>query len=290
MKTTLIILNYKDSARTLELLNKVRSYNVLDNIVIVDNASGDGSYERLKQEEDGRVFVTERAENGGYSSGNNTGALYALKHFRPDIIFFANPDVFFTEDTAEAMAKALERNPGFASVAPLVRQGYNVWDLPGFPGVLMSLFLILFNLDKKRIRSRLEESGKEFTEAGVVEGSFFAVDAGKFKEVQGFDERTFLYSEEIILSRRFRAHGYKTGVLTRYRYDHIHSASIKKIYRSSKAAAFHHFRDSFRIYNKYYLKTNAIEDRIFDICWGLGYAERVVYDLIMSIREALLSS
>ncbi|MBQ9550373.1 MAG: glycosyltransferase family 2 protein [Lachnospiraceae bacterium] len=282
MKTTLIILNYKDSERTLTLLNKVREYRILDNIVIVDNASGDGSYESLKREEDGRIHVIEREENGGYSSGNNTGALYALKHFRPDILFFANPDVFFTEETAEVMAGALERNSGFASVAPLVRQGYNVWNLPGFPGVLMSLFLILFTLDKKRIRAGLERHNKELSEVGVVEGSFFAVDAGKFKEVQGFDERTFLYSEEIILARRFRAHGYKTGVLTRFRYDHLHSASIKKIYRSSKAAAFHHFRDSFRIYNKYYLKTNALEDRIFDICWGLGYAERVVYDLVLS--------
>ena len=54
--------------------------------------------------------------------------------------------------------------------------------------------------------------------------------------------------------------------------------SIRKIYRSSKARAFHHFRDSFRIYNKYYLKTNALQDKIFDVCWYLGYLERVVYD------------
>ena len=278
MRAALIILNYNDYARTLGLLQKVRGYKALDHIVIVDNASDDGSFEVMSRESDEKVHVISRSENGGYAKGNNSGALYAIKHFCPEVLFFANPDVFFEEDTVIAMKKALSGNPSLGGVAPLVKQGYNVWNLPGFVGVLESLFLIMFNLDKKRIRMKLERSGDALKEAGVVEGSFFAVDAGKFKEIHGFDERTFLYSEEIILSRRFRAHGYRMGVLTGYRYDHLHSASIRKIYRSSKAKAFHHFRDSFRIYNKYYLKTGALQDKIFDLCWYLGYLERVVYD------------
>ncbi len=282
MKTTLIILNYKDAGRTLGLLNSVRGYGALDHIVIVDNHSADGSFELLKAEEDEKVSVISTDDNLGYAAGNNTGALYALKHFRPDIIFFANPDVSFTEETVRSMCRSLDKNPRFGVVAPLVRQGYNVWDLPGFTGVLESLFLIIFNLDKKRIRSRLEKSDKDLVEAGVVEGSFFAVDAEKFKEIHGFDERTFLYSEEIILAKRMRSFGYRTGVLPGERYDHLHSASIRKLYHSSKAAAFHHFRDSFRIYNRYYLKTNDFQNLIFDVCWYLGYLERIIYDLVMN--------
>ena len=63
-------------------------------------------------------------------------------------------------------------------------------------------------------------------------------------------------------------------------YDHLHSASIKKQYHSSKAKAFHHFRDSFMIYNKYYLHTNIIQNVIFDIAYALGYLERIIFDLI----------
>lgn len=280
MNTALIILNYNDGERTMDLVNKVRTYSVLDHIVIVDNASTDSSFELLKKLSDEKTVVIKREENGGYARGNNTGALYAMKHFDPDVIFIANPDVFFTEETAEKMAESLDRNPRYASVAPLVNQGYNVWNLPGFIGILESLFLIIFNIDKKMIKERLGRSSREIENAGVVEGSFFAVSAPKFKEVHGFDERTFLYAEEIIIARRFLAHGYRTGVLPGCRYDHLHSASIKKIYRSSKAAAFHNFKDSFRVYNKYYLRTNALQDMIFDICWNLGYIERVIYDLI----------
>ena len=280
MKTTLIILNYNDGERTKGLLLQAAGYDVINDIVVVDNASTDGSYELLKEEEGEHIHVIRRNSNGGYAKGNNEGALYALKKLHPDIIFIANPDVSFTEPAAKAMAEALMNNNEYAAVAPFVRQGYNVWNLPGFIGILRSLFLFSFTAEKILLKRAVERTGADLAPVGVIEGSFFAVSAEKFREVSGFDERTFLYGEEIMLARRFRRKGYREAVLPKMVYDHLHSASIKKIYRSSKAAAFHHFRDSFRIYNKYYLKTGPVEDRIFDICWKLGLMERKIYDII----------
>ncbi len=283
MKTTLIILNYNDGERTKGLLLQAAGYDVINDIVVVDNASTDDSYELLKAEEGEHIHVIRRNTNGGYAKGNNEGALYALKKLKPDIIFIANPDVSFTEAAAKAMAEALMNNNEYAAVAPFVRQGYNIWNLPGFVGILRSLFLFSFTAEKILVKKAVESSGAELATVGVIEGSFFAVSAEKFREVSGFDERTFLYGEEIMLARRFRRKGYREAVLPKMKYDHLHSASIKKIYKSSKAAAFHHFRDSFRIYNKYYLKTGPVEDAIFDICWQLGYIERKIYDLIKNV-------
>ena len=280
MKTTLIILNYNDGERTKGLLLQAAGYDVINDIVVVDNASTDDSYELLKAEEGEHIHVIRRNTNGGYAKGNNEGALYALKKLKPDIIFIANPDVSFTEPVAKAMAEALMDNDRYAAVAPFVRQGYNVWDLPGFTGILRSLFLFSFTAEKILVKKAVERTGEDLVPVGVIEGSFFAVSAEKFREVSGFDERTFLYGEEIMLARRFRRKGYREAVLPKIRYDHLHSASIKKMYRSSKAAVFYHFRDSFRIYNKYYLKTGPLEDRIFDLCWQLGLMERKIYDII----------
>ncbi len=286
MKTALIILNYNDPERTAALINKVSSYPSLNDIVVVDNGSTDDSAETLSKLSGGHIHFISRSENGGYSKGNNTGLLYALKELKSDIIFIANPDVSFTDETAAAMTKVLTDHPEFGCIAPLVNQGYNVWHLPGFTGILVSLFLFAFTFEKMAVRKELEESGEEIIPVGVVEGSFFAVTAEAIKKVRGFDERTFLYAEEIILSFRLRKNGYLTGVLPFERYDHLHSASIKKMYRSSKAAAFYHFRDSFRIYNKYYLKTGSLQDRIFDICWMLGYFERKIYDICNTFFKA----
>ena len=280
MKTALIILNYNDADRTADLIGKVSDYPSLDDIVVVDNGSTDDSAGKLSALAGGHIHFIGRDANGGYAKGNNTGLLYVLKKLKSEAVFFANPDVFFTDGTVSAMTEALNDHPEYACVAPLVNQGYNVWHLPGFSGILISLFLFAFTFEKMAVRRKIEQSGESLVPVGVVEGSFFAVRADAMKEVRGFDERTFLYSEEIILSYRLRSKCYLTGVLPKERYDHLHSASIKKIYKSSKAAAFHHFRDSFRIYNKYYLKTSPLQDRIFDLCWQLGYIERKLYDLL----------
>ncbi len=282
MITTLIILNYNDAVRTADLVKKVSGYSSLDHIVVVDNGSTDDSAEVLSGLSGGHIHFISRDTNGGYAKGNNTGILFALNKLKSDIIFIANPDVYFTDETAAAMASALSEHSEYGSIAPLVSKGYNVWHLPGFFGILVSLFLFAFTFEKIAVRKKIENSGSDIVPVGVVEGSFFAVRADAIRKAHGFDERTFLYAEEIILSFRLKSRGYLTGVLPSERYDHLHSASIRKMYRSSKAAAFHHFRQSFGIYNKYYLKTGPLRDLIFDICWKLGFFERKLYDLITS--------
>lgn len=281
--TSLVILNYNDPERTLSLAKKAASYGALDHVILVDNGSTDDSVSLLSKEAGDKIRFIPREENGGYAKGNNTGVLYAIKELKSDIVFIANPDVSFTEETVEAMKKALKDNPEYGLIAPLVNQGYNAWHLPGFTGILVSLFLFAFTFEKIFERKRIEiegRSGKEVVPTGVAEGSFFAISAEAYKAARGFDERTFLYAEEIILSYRLKKKGYLTGIMPGERYDHLHSASIKKIYRSSKAAAFHHFYDSFKIYNKYYLKTGPFKDLIFYFCWNAGYLERKIYDAI----------
>ena len=178
------------------------------------------------------------------------------------------------------LISAMNDDQSFGVMAPLVERGYNVWRLPGFIGMIESLFLIWFNLDKRHIRKKLEASGEKVAEAGVVEGSFFCIRAEDYLAIDGLDERTFLYAEEIILARRLLKIGKKVGVLTKERYEHLHSASIKKQYKASKRRAFPHFYRSFCIYNRYYLKTNKLQDMIFAVCYGLAYVERFFYDLV----------
>ncbi|SFK77321.1 Glycosyltransferase, GT2 family [Lachnospiraceae bacterium KH1T2] len=280
MKTTLIILNYNDAERTIKLAQAVKNYNSIDHIVITDNASGDDSFARLLKIADEKISVISSGFNGGYAKGNNFGCRYAIANFSPDILFIANPDVAFDDETAGAMAAALSKYKNLGVVAPLVRKGYNVWNLPGFTGIIESLFLVWFTLDKMLIRRKILKSSKALVPAGVAEGSFFALTADAYKKAGGFDERTFLYSEEIILASRLKTLGLHTGILRDYRYDHLHSASIRKHYHSSKARTFKHFKDSFAIYNKYYLNTTDIQNKIYGLACKIAYGERLVYDFI----------
>jgi GT2 family glycosyltransferase len=283
MKCTavMVILNYNDMKVTEKLVRSVMDFECPERVIVVDNCSTDGSFEYLNRSFNKTdADVIKAPVNGGYASGNNYGIRYALQHYSPEIIFVANPDIAVSEETMKCMVEEMRKHTEYGVMAPLVNQGFNVWNLPGFIGMIESLFLIWFNLDKKHIKNKLMNSPDELAEAGVVEGSFFAVRAEDYLKIDGLDERTFLYAEEIILSRRLKDIGKKVGVLTRLRYDHLHSASIRKEYRASKRRAFPNFYRSFRIYNKYYLKTNVIQDAIFRLCYFLAYFERFVYDLL----------
>ncbi len=289
MKSALVILNYNDAERTLKLVRQILKYSMPENIVLVDNASTDGSLKRLRALSSDRVAVVSAETNGGYASGNSLGISHALKNYSPDVLFLANPDVSFDEGTAMKMAECLRDNPQIGLVAPLVRQGYNAWELPTFPKVLLSMFLISFTLHKKSVRRQILSDCRDIVPVDVVEGSFFALSPKAYIKVHGFDRRTFLYGEEAMLAYRLKKAGYSEAVLRDCRYEHLHSASIRKIYRSSKAKAFVHFKESFKIYNRHYLHTSALEDGIFDICYFLGFLERKLYDLFHPKGELMYS-
>lgn len=281
MKTVLIILNYNDYETTSKLVNQVKNYSFPDHIVVVDNMSSDDSFMQLKKMEDTeKITVIQAPTNGGYAKGNNYGARYAIKQFDPEFIFIANPDVSVSEDTFVKLADALSNNAKIGVIAPIVNQGANVWRLPGFIGMIESLFLVWFNLDKRLIKNKLTKSQNDLEKIGVVEGSFFCISREAYDSIDGLDENTFLYVEENILSKRLKNEGFSEAVLTKERYDHFHSVSIKKKYKSSKAKAFHNFYNSMTYYNKQYLKTGIVRNLIFDVCYFLAYVERVIYDLI----------
>lgn len=278
MKNCIIILNYNDWKRATELVNRIVHYDALHHIVIVDNCSTDDSYEKLSEIKNDKVDVIQCTANGGYASGNNFGARYALNKWEIDVLFFANPDVSFSEETAVRIENALHQNQSYAVAAPLVRKGYNVWDLPEFWGTVRMLFLLTFTLHKLRIKKKLL-CMKGVCEVGVVEGSFFAIKASAYKEIDGFDERTFLYLEENILAYKLMQKGYRAVVDTDAYYIHEHSKSISKEYHS-KANAFQLFLPSFHVYLKYYLKCGPVSLKIFYLFYVFGYLERMLFDVI----------
>lgn len=283
-RKVLLILNFNDFDMCDRLLKKVGSYDAFHKIILVDNQSSDDSYIRLKKayQDHERIDFIQSRSNKGYATGNNFGACYAIRTYNPQILYIANPDVLFDEPVVEKMANAICQHSDVGIVAPLVIQGYNIWNLPGFWGVIESLFLILFNLDKIRIRRNLQHLDG-IQEVGVVEGSLFAVSVKAFEKVGGFDERTFLYYEENILGHKMKQNGYKVTVLPQERYEHLHSQSIRKKYKS-KAKAFRLFYPSIRVYLEHYLMATPIQLFIFEIAFQLAYWERNVYDIICKFK------
>ncbi len=281
MSNCLIILNYNDSERVQNLIKQVEDYPMLHRILIVDNCSADNSYEELVGLKSNKIDVIKSKDNYGYAAGNNWGAQYALEKWNPQILFFANPDVAFEENAVKAMENALNQKKSYAVSSVLVRDGYNVWDLPDYWGTVRMLFLAAFSLHKAQIKRRIKKSGG-IQEVGCVEGSFFAIKASAFKKVQGFDDRTFLYLEENILAHRLRSFGFKEVINADGIYVHEHSRSISKEY-GSKAKAFKLFLPGFQIYLTYYLNCGKLGQTIFYVLYMIAYVERIALDVIKRI-------
>lgn len=282
-ETALIILNYNDADTTEKLIRLVRDYSALNHIVVVDNRSTDDSYERLRVYASEKVDVLLADANKGYATGNNFGAFYALEKYQPEYLLIANPDVEFTEQVVVKLVEALESSEQGAVAAPIVNQGYNVWSLPTYWGIIEALFLVWFNLDKRSQKKKLIAKGG-VQPVGVVEGSFFCVKADVFRQIGGLDERTFLYCEENILAKRVNNVGKQVLVLADERYDHFHSQSIRKHYRS-KAKAFPNFYPSFELYLKEYLHVGPVAHGFYRLCFKLAHLERVLYDVVMRMKK-----
>lgn len=281
MKNVFIILNYNDYENAKKLLEKVKVYKDIDKIIVVDNCSKDNSFMHLQQFSSNKIEIIKTSENKGYANGNNYGALYAIEKYNPQYLIIANPDIMFEEGIVNKIISILNLKKEYALGTVLVKKGFNIWNNFNYSEAIFSMFIITFNIKKMLIKCKLKRK-KKYSEVEVAEGSFFVINASVFREIGGFDERTFLYYEENILALKLKRAGYRSVVLVNETYQHLHSTSIKKVYKS-KAKAFINYKQSMSVYMKEYLKVNNIQFKIFEIFYQLALIERKICDGLVKI-------
>ncbi|MBM6765910.1 MAG: glycosyltransferase [Faecalicoccus sp.] len=234
MKIGCVILNYNDSTTTINLLDKIKSFHLLNRIIVVDNCSKDNSYQALKEFEDSKIKVIQSTRNGGYGYGNNLGIKYLKEIDNPDFILIANPDVQFTENVINQMIE--NTSDDVALIAPLtLDMSGNVqlpvaWKVPRLKDFFLFSSIVLNKLFKPMSYTK-DYFQKDICEVGCVQGSFFMINAKNIGD-RIYDENIFLYFEESCLGKMFQDRGLKTILLTNVTYIHAHSASINKTIKS----------------------------------------------------------
>ena len=105
---SVIIVNYNVKEFLQNLLHSIEkaSSNLTKEIIIVDNASDDGSVEFIR-EKFSHVKLIVNIKNLGFGKANNI----ALKEAKGKFILLINPDALVAEDTFEKMMELLERKP-----------------------------------------------------------------------------------------------------------------------------------------------------------------------------------
>lgn len=227
-----------NSERLIPALSEtLRKLQPVCRILISDNASEDGTVELLRRQVPGaEVLVNPR--NGGFGYGNNR----ALEACRTEYLLLLNSDASIEVPDLDILARTLDGNKGLAGVQPLLR----LW---GWPMVTLSAGCSMneygrgYDMDSMHFQP-FPRTGPEKVPCITAALSLFRTDA--LRRVGGFDERMFMYFEDIDLSLRLRAAGMDLLLNPEARGLHMLGASSER-----KAARAWELRSSAYLARKY---------------------------------------
>jgi GT2 family glycosyltransferase/glycosyltransferase involved in cell wall biosynthesis len=219
---SVVLVNYRGADDTLTCLRSLQTE--LDyprerlQIIVVDNASGDGSADRIRAA--GGVEVIEASGNLGFAAGCNLGA----RHADGTVLAFLNNDARPDPQWAKAAVRVLAEQPDVAAVASKVLD----WD--GVHIDFVDAGLTWFGMGYKR-HAGLPDDGSHDDPRDVLfaTGSAMFVRAGVFAELGGFDERFFMFYEDVDLGWRLNLRGWRVRFEPSSLAYHRHHASMSEV-------------------------------------------------------------
>jgi len=231
---SIIIVNYNVKEFLQNLLHSIEkaSSNISKEIIVIDNASDDGSVEVIK-EKFSSVILIENKVNVGFGKANNQGLAIAEGNW----ILFINPDCIVSEDTFEKMISFFESHPdcGLAGCKILNSDGtLQLACRRSFPGPWTSFTKVtglsnLFPRSKIFARYNLTYLDENKTyEVDAVSGSFMMIRKGVYERAGGFDEQFFMYGEDLDLCYRVQNNGYKVFYVHNTQIIHYKGESTKR--------------------------------------------------------------
>lgn len=164
--------------------------------------------ERLRPifERKNQVFYHFRPENPGFGAGHNFAILQTIDHY--DLHLVLNPDIIFEPEIWPIIVEHFQENPDTGLLMPrIVDQAGHTQLLAKLLPSPADLFLKRFfpeSMIRKRMsKFRLEDSGYDkMMNVPYLSGCFMLLRTSALKKVGLFDERFFMYPEDIDLTRR----------------------------------------------------------------------------------------
>ena len=214
--------------------------NGVTDIVVVENGEEGSTLPALSGQ---HVVLVVPKLNLGYGRGVNRGVAAAPAR---RYLLVSNPDVVVHEGAVAALVEFLDEHPNVAIVGPQIlrpdgsvypsqRVFPNFW-LAGAHALLAPLWPS--NPFTRRYRSPRKDGSVDW-----VSGAFFLARRDRFEEVGGFDERYFMFAEDMALCWEMRAHGHDIAATPDALVTHIEGVSRA---RASREMLIAHHRGAMR--------------------------------------------
>ena len=234
MDLSIIIVNYNVKEFLQNLIHSIEkaSSTITKEIIVIDNASDDGSVDFIK-EKFPYVKLIANQKNLGFGKANNIG----LKEVHGKYILLINPDTIVAEDTFERIIQFFENNSsaGLAGCKILNPDGsLQLACRRSFPGPWTSFTKVtglstLFPNSKIFARYNLSYLDENKTyEVDAISGSFMMMRKEVYEKVGGFDEQFFMYGEDLDFCYRVQKAGFKVYYVHSTQIIHYKGESTKR--------------------------------------------------------------
>ncbi len=205
-----VLLNYRNPADTLRCLASLRrSRSRSLHPVVIDNASGGDSVERLSEAMGPAVPLLESPTNTGYAAGNNIGIEYALTR-DADFVWVLNPDTEVEPDTFTGLMTTMSLRPDAGFVGSLNLFGDSDPPTIQFAGGLIDWEAGAVTESIGRGKPAATRPHRDPYEVDYVAGTSMLIRRRVFEEVGMLPEHYFLYFEETDFQVTAAQHGWKS--------------------------------------------------------------------------------
>lgn len=226
MKTAVVILNYKTPQYLRQFLpGLIASCEGLDaQVIVADNASGDGSVE-LMQTEFPQVPLIVLDRNYGFTGGYNL----ALAQLDAEYYVLINSDIEVPRDWLQPLVAWMDSHPRCAACGPKLLSYYqrDTFEYAGAAGGCLDRYGYPFC--RGRVLQQVEKDHGQYDEPAPVlwvSGACLMVRASRWKEAGGLDDRFFAHMEEIDLCWRLRTMGKSIVCIAQSQAFHLGGATL----------------------------------------------------------------
>ena len=224
---SIIILSYNTKQITKDCLDSIikslKSSSLNYEVIVIDNVSKDDSVVMLRQYAKKYEFIRliENGENAGFGRANNQG----VKVAKSEYILLLNSDIVVLEDAIYKMYTFYKQNEKRINflVAKLLNKDMTLQPSSAPFYTLPIFFLALFLRGDYWGATR--NSPSELVETDWVSGACIMTKKDYYNKISGFDERVFMYMDEVDLLFRAKKGGMRVFFYPDARFIHLGSAS-----------------------------------------------------------------
>ncbi|HYN90387.1 MAG TPA: glycosyltransferase family 2 protein [Thermoleophilaceae bacterium] len=257
----------------LAAIERTHPEGVHHEVLVLDNASGDGSAEAIRERHpEVRLFALERR------TGKADNDTLLLKAARGRYCLLLNEDSELREGAVRALLDALEADPGAAVAgAQLLTSGGEptacAWRLPDIPWALAAAVF-------RHERAAVQSTGTEVREVGWVQSSAALVRREAAEQVGWLDGDFFVYSDETDFCKRLGAAGWRILFVPTARAVHHDQLGTDSAAMSRRIVEFHRNRDLY--FRKHGMHLTRL---VWKACWTWAYLVRAAAAAVLPGRD-----